>query len=207
MRKVAPSVGTMRRATSLEDNSLVKPADRNTSILHETVNWTRARGLEPRLGSLRTAGHLAAAVALAACVRSGNSVVERPPVSKAAFVRAADQACATAEGRLTALWEPGWRAALAKKAVYWRGALPIYRDLVEGLRSLTPPEADRALVEDLWNQLEVAVDRFSLAQRSAEAGDEGGYMMSEIGGFERLMDVRWVATKYGLRICGLKQPH
>ncbi len=52
---------------------------------------------------------------------------------------------------------------------------------------------------------EVVVDRFSLALRSAEVGDEGGYMMFEIGGFERLMDVRWDATKYGLRACGLKQ--
>ena len=31
------------------------------------------------------------------------------------------------------------------------------------------------------------------------------YVLFEIGGFERLMDARWVATKYGLRICGLKQ--
>lgn len=103
------------------------------------------------------------------------------------------------------MWEPGWRAAFAKKTVFWRGALPIYRDQLAGLRSLTPPESDRGSVKDLWDQLEVAVDRFSLALRSAEAGDEGTYMMFEIGGFERLMDVRWVATKYGLRICGLKQ--
>ena len=169
------------------------------------MNWARARGLEPRTCSLRMARYLAAVVVLAACVRSGDSVVERPPVSKAAFVHAADQACATAEARLATLWEPGWRAALAKKAVYWRGALPIYRDLLAELRSLTPPESDRGSVEDLWDQLEVAVDRFSEALRSAEAGDEGRYMMFEIGGFERLMDVRWVATKYGLRICGLKQ--
>ena len=170
------------------------------------MNWARARGLEPRLGWQRMARYLAAVlVVLAACMRSGNSVDERPPMSKVAFVRAADQACATAEARLATLWEPGWRAALAKKAVYWRGALPIYRDLLGELRSLTPPESDRGSVEDLWDQLEVAVDRFSLALRSAEAGDEGTYMMFEIGGFERLMDVRWVATKYGLRICGLKQ--
>jgi len=169
------------------------------------VNRGRARGLEPRIGSLRMARYLAAVVILAACVRSGTSLVESPPVSKAAFVRVADQACATAEARLATLWEPGWRAALAKKAVYWRGALPIYRGLLGELRSLTPPEADRGSVEDLWDQLEVAVDRLSLALRSAEAGDEGGYMMFEIGGFERLMDARWVATKYGLRMCGLKQ--
>ena len=169
------------------------------------MNPARARGLESRLGSLRATRWLAAAALLAACVRSGSSVVDHPPVSKAAFVRAADQACATAEARLATLWRPGWRAALAKKAVYWRGALPIYRGLLGELRSLTPPEADRGSVEDLWDQLEVAVDRLSLALRSAEAGDEGGYMMFEIGGFERLMDARWVATKYGLRICGLKQ--
>lgn len=171
----------------------------------ETVNWARARGVGPRIGWLREARYLTAVVVLAACVRSGNSVVERPPVSKGEFVRAADRACATAEARLATLWEPGWRAGLAKKAVYWRGALPIYRDLLAELRSLTPPESDRRSVEDLWDQLEVVVDRFSLALQAAEADDEGSYMMFEIGGFERLMDARWVATKYGLRICGLKQ--
>ena len=100
---------------------------------------------------------------------------------------------------------PGWRAALAKKAVYWRGALPIYRDLLAELRSLTPPDSDRGSVEQLWDQLEVVVDRFSMALQAAEADDEGSYMMFEIGGFERLMDARWVATRYGLRICGLTQ--
>jgi len=169
------------------------------------VNSARARGVEPRIGSLRVAQYLAAAMVLAACVRSGSSEVEHPPVSKAAFLRAADQACATAEARLAALWEPGWRAALARKAVYWRGALPIYRDLLAELRSLTAPESDRGSVEDLWDQLEVVVDRFSLALQAAEADDDGSYMMFEIGGFERLMDARWVATKYGLRVCGLKQ--
>jgi hypothetical protein len=170
------------------------------------MRWASTRGWSSGARLPRITHFVPAiALALAACTGSGRPATESQPVSKAAFVRAADQACATAEARLTALWEPGWRAALAKKAVYWRGALPIYRDLVEGLRSLTPPRADRALMEDLWDQLEVAVDRFSLALRSAGARDEGGYMMSEIGGFERLMDVRWVATKYGLRICGLKQ--
>ena len=159
------------------------------------MNRARARGVEPRIGSLRVARYLAAGVVLAACVRSGSLAVERSPVSKPAFVRGADQACATAEARLASLWEPGWRAALAKKAVYWRGALPIYRDLLVELRSLTPPESNRGSMEDLWNQLEVAVDRFSLALGSAEASDEGGYMMSEIGGFERLMDVRWGSHK------------
>jgi hypothetical protein len=147
----------------------------------------------------------AIALVLAACTGFGRPATESQPVSKVAFVRAADQACASAEARLATLWEPGWRAGLAKKAVYWRGALPIYRDLLAGLRSLTPPESDRASVQNLWDQLEVVVDRFSLALRSAEVGDEGGYMMFEIGGFERLMDVRWDATKYGLRVCGLKQ--
>ena len=51
----------------------------------------------------------------------------------------------------------------------------------------------------------MVVDRFSLALQGAETDDEGSYMMFEIGGFERLMDARWVATRYGLRICGLKQ--
>lgn len=170
------------------------------------MNRVRLRRLEPRLGSLAVAGHLVAILlAQAACVDSGSSAVERPPVSKGAFVRAADHACAAAEARIATLWEPGWRASLAKKAAYWRVALPIYRDLLAELRSLTPPETDRRFVEDLWDQLEVAVGRFSLALRSAEAGDQGAYMMSEIGGFERLMDVRWVATRYGLQVCGLKQ--
>lgn len=170
------------------------------------MNSARARGVEFRIGSLRVARCLAAAIiVLAACVRSGSSVVEHPPVSKAAFVRAADQACAAAEARLAALLKPGWRAALTKKALYWRGALPIYRDLLAELRSLTPPDSDRGSVEHLLDQLEVVVDRFSLALQAAETDDEGSYMMFEIGGFERLMDARWVATKHGLRICGLKQ--
>ena len=170
------------------------------------MRWASTRRWSLGLDSRRIT-HLVPAIALvlAACTGSSRPATESQPVSKAAFLRTADQACATAETRLAALWEPGWRAALAKKAVYWRGALPIYRDLLVELRSLTPPESDRGSVEDLWNQLEVVVDRFSLALRSAEVGDEGGYMMFEIGGFERLMDVRWDATKYGLRACGLKQ--
>ena len=57
----------------------------------------------------------------------------------------------------------------------------------------------------LWDQLEVVVDRFSLSLQAAEANDDGSCMMFEIGGFERLMDVRWDATKYGLKICGMRQ--
>jgi len=50
--------------------------------------------------------------------------------------------------------------------------------------------------QDPSDQLEVVVDRFSLALQAAETDDEGSYMMFEIGGFERLMDARWVATSY-----------
>jgi hypothetical protein len=169
------------------------------------MRWASTRG---SLGlDSRRITHLVPAIALvlAACTGSSRPATESQPVSKAAFVRTADQACATAEARLATLWKPGWRAGLAKKAVYWRGALPIYRDLLEELRSLTPPDTDRGSVEHLWDQLEVVVNRFSLALQAAEADDDASYMMFEIGGFERLMDARWVATKYGLRVCGLKQ--
>jgi hypothetical protein len=170
------------------------------------MRWASTRRWSLGLDSRRITHFVPAiALVLTACTGSGRPATESQPVSKAAFVRAADQACATAEARLAALWEPGWRAALTKKAVYWRGALPIYRDQLEALRSLTPPESDRGSVEDLWDQLEVVVDRFSLALQAAEADDDASYMMFEIGGFERLMDAQWVATKYGLRACGLKQ--
>lgn len=145
---------------------------------------------------------LVVATALTACSGSGPPMAESPQAFEA-FVRDADRACATADGRLVQLSAPTWQAPLERRAAYLRATVPVFRRLVTNLRALTPPDGDREELERMWEQLDVVIDRFSQAIRAAKAGDESGYQMAEIGGFERLMDVRWLLTRYGLRACEL----
>ncbi len=79
-----------------------------------------------------------------------------PPLTKAAFVAAADKICAQTTSKISAA-AVKFRAALAKKtgtigvpdvvSFYKRTSLPAYNEMLDKLRDLTPPEADQKAID------------------------------------------------------------
>lgn len=132
------------------------------------------------------------ATALGACSGGG---------SKEEFIAAADEACRAADERIDEVGQPRVEEDVFD---YVEQAEEISADLVSDLQQLDPPEADRAGVEGMIEDIERATELLQpLAQatvdRDVEALEEHQQEIQQITD-----DVTEFAESYGFEVCGAK---
>jgi len=90
-----------------------------------------------------------------------------PPLTKAAFVTAADKICAQTTAKISAA-AATFRDAIAKKTgtvdvpdivgFYKKTSLPAYNEMLDKLRGLTPPKADQKAIDGFVAALAGGID-------------------------------------------------
>jgi hypothetical protein len=138
---------------------------------------------------------LAAALIAAGCGDgdgSTSSTAAGEPLSKAEFISQADQICAEGDAKI----DEGGQAfagTAGEKVDELVGTVivPGYRDEIEQLRELTPPEGDEAEVEEFLNTFEQGID----------ALDQNPEQLAGGAALKTITEARVLAFKYGFKSC------
>jgi hypothetical protein len=154
---------------------------------------------------------LAGVALLAACGSKTDAL------SKADFVEQGDAICEATDNELepifTRLWDnpEGFGfddpetddQAFALLGEVMNEAIPVRQLQVAGLRALAPPEEDQDLIDDLFDDLETALDDMGQMVDDAAADHDGAreLLRSELNE-EPLADVDRRAREYGFLVCG-----
>jgi hypothetical protein len=132
---------------------------------------------------------------------SGEAAGDLPvaPLSDSEYAARVNAVCAATGRALEGLPAPADDDLGGRAVVLRRGADLLARELAQ-IRALTPPEADRARVEDLYRKVDVVVD---LGRRAAAAAGDG-----DAAGVEATMaeaDDASVEAGDGLHAAGLEE--
>ena len=113
------------------------------------------------------------------------------PLSKQELISQADQICAEGDAKIDAGGQQFAGTTNKVDQLVNTVIAPGYRDQIEQLRELTPPEDDQAVYDEFLNTLEQGVDQL-------EANPE------ELGGgpaLGRIIEAREIAADYGMQAC------
>jgi hypothetical protein len=98
---------------------------------------------------------------------SAKTTASGPPLTKAAFVTAADKICARTTAKITTA-AATFRVAIAKKtgtlavpdvvSFYKRTSLPAYNEMLDKLNDLVPPKADQKAIDGYVAALAGGID-------------------------------------------------
>jgi hypothetical protein len=118
-------------------------------------------------------------------------------VTKDEFIEQADAICADFNERGEALGEDlSEDASLEEGAdLFLDEGVPLFREQIDELHALDLPEADAEELEQLWNDLDTAVD--DLEQQTEDDPEE-----ALSSNFDPFADVNARAAEYGLEECG-----
>jgi hypothetical protein len=134
---------------------------------------------------------LSAAALFAAGCGGDDSSSDEPAPTKAAYIVEADAICAAGQTDFEAIVEdlPNDIEAPESQAAISDELVPLYRDQIEELRALTPPEGDEDVTAEIYDAVEVAVDE--VEENPSALGEE-----------ETFKEANTLATEYGLEVCG-----
>lgn len=141
---------------------------------------------------LAFAALLSAAVLFAAgCGGDDDSSSDQPAPTKSAYIVDADAICTTGQSEFETIVEdlPNDIEAPESQAAITDEIVPLYRDQIEQLRALTPPEGDEDTTAEIYDAVEEAVD----------VVEENPSALDEVETFE---EANTLATDYGFKVCG-----
>jgi len=132
-----------------------------------------------------------AALFAAGCGGDDDSSSGEPAPTKAAYIVKADAICTAGQTDFEAIVQdlPGDIEAPESQAAIVDAIVPLYRDQIEQLRALTPPEGDEETTATIYD----AVD---------EATDVIEENPSALGPDNLFDEANTLATDYGLQVCG-----
>ena len=127
------------------------------------------------------------ALGLAAC---GDDSGGDEPLSKEDFIAQADEICATGDAELD---EAGQAFAGGENAdeLITTVIVPGYRDQLEQIGELNPPEADQAEIQRFLDTFEQGVDMLAAHPDQVLNGEA----------FEKIIEARKLAEAYGMQSC------
>jgi hypothetical protein len=127
----------------------------------------------------------------AGCGGDDDSSSDEPAPTKAAYIADADAICEAGQSDFEAIVKdlPNDIEAPESQAAISDEIVPLYRDQIEQLRALTPPEGDEEATARIYDAVEEAVDKV----------EEDPSALDEVVTFE---EANTLATDYGLEVCG-----
>jgi len=127
----------------------------------------------------------------AGCGGDDDSSSDEPAPTKAAYIADADAICEAGQSDFEAIVKdlPNDIEAPESQAAISDEIVPLYRDQIEQLRALTPPEGDEEATARIYDAVEEAVDE-------TEANPSA---LDEVATFEEANNL---AIDYGLKVCG-----
>ena len=126
---------------------------------------------------------------VAAC--GGDDSSDEPAPTKAAYIEEADAVCASDQSEFEEIVAdlPNDIEAEESQTAITDEIVPLYRDQVEELRAITPPEGDEDTTAAIYDAVDSALD----------AIDEDPSALGDASTFEEANNL---ATEYGLEVCG-----
>lgn len=120
-----------------------------------------------------------------------DSSSDEPAPTKAAYIAEADDLCIASDDQLEVIVQdlPDSFEAPETQAAITDEIIPLYRDLIEDLRALTPPEGDEEATAAVYDALEQVIDEIEEDPSVADSGDA----------FD---SPNALAEDYGFEICG-----
>ena len=158
-------------------------------------------------------GMIAATVTVAASLSACGDDSEE--VSTAEFIEQANARCQETQDDVDQVFEALWvdvggdvddPAGQDHVFVAFQEAMeivvPAMHEMTADLRDLGRPAGDEALLGELFDDLDAAVDEFAAKVDSAAAGDEGARQYLDGQGEAAIDAVNVRAREYGLDVCG-----
>lgn len=134
---------------------------------------------------------LAAALFAAGCGGGDDSSSDEPAPTKSAYITEGDAICTASQTEFEAIVKdlPNDVEAPESQAAITDEVVPLYRDQIEQLRALTPPEGDEEATTEIYDSVDQALDTIE-ADPSA---------LDDAGTFE---EANTLAIDYGFEACG-----
>jgi len=128
---------------------------------------------------------------VAACGGDDDSSSDEPAPTKAAYIEEADAICAADQAEFEEITTdlPNDIEAEESQAAITDEILPLYRDQVEALRAITPPEGDEDATSAIYDSVDTALD--AIEEDPSALGDQATFE-----------EANTLATDYGLKVCG-----
>jgi hypothetical protein len=117
-------------------------------------------------------------------------------LTKAAFIKQADQICAEANSAVDSLsagTSPDQSFQVSQE-------LDITRSELQSLQALTPPQEDRATLDDFLTAVKNEVDALSRANTAVQSGGDTSAADTELASAKQNAEA--AATQYGMQDCG-----
>ena len=125
-----------------------------------------------------------------------------PPLSKPAYIAAANAVCATADAKIKALPMPSSASSSETKAAYLGKVGALLEGELDGLRAIKPPTADKATIDSLDALFVTALAQIGRARTAALGGVSTEYEAAMNAVSSTSSEFNQIATSYGLDICG-----
>ena len=163
-----------------------------------------------RCSYLALAGAVVAVVAVSGCGSSSSTVTSSGAsgasgasglggstgLTKAAFIKQADQICAEANSAIDSL-----SAGTATDQTFQVSQeLDITRSELQSLQALTPPQENRATLNDFLTAVKNEVDALSRANAAVQSGGDTSSADAELASAKQNAEA--AATQYGMKECG-----
>jgi len=128
---------------------------------------------------------------LAAGCGGNDSSTDEPAPSKADYIVEADAICAASQSDLDGIVQslPDDVEATESQEAITEEIIPAFRDQIEQLRALTPPEGEEEAIAAIYDAVDEAVDMI----------EENPLVLDQVDPFN---EADRLATDYGLEVCG-----
>ncbi len=124
---------------------------------------------------------------------------------KQAYVLKADQICAAADERLTAIEDATFETfppPLEKWAAFLPALVEVYDGAVRDLKAIPPPPGDEATLSALYSDLEAQLARVMAATDFATAGQQAEFDQAVQPIFTEFEELDARQRAYGFQVCG-----
>lgn len=133
----------------------------------------------------------AAALFAAGCGGGDDSSSDEAAPTKTAYIAEGDAICKTSQTQFEAIVKdlPNDVEAPESQAAISDEVVPLYRDQIEQLRALTPPEGDEDVTAEIYDAAEAGFD--TIEENPSALDDAGTFKEADA-----------LATDYGFEVCG-----
>jgi hypothetical protein len=150
-------------------------------------------------------GALVAILAAAGCGGSSSAPVTGASgasgLTKAAFIKQADQICAEANSAVDSLSS----GTSSDQSFQVSQELDITRSELQSLQALTPPQENRATLNDFLTAKKNEVDALNRANTAVQSGGDTSSADAELASAKQ--NAESAATQYGMKDCGNAKSH
>jgi hypothetical protein len=145
-----------------------------------------------------TVATTAAGAVLAGC--GGGSSSSGGQLSKGDFIKQADAICLAGSKAQNRLPDPGSTGDLVR---YVKTIYAIERGVVQDMRALAAPAADRDTIMRMLDNVDKSLAREPVVEAAARSGNQSQINDSQAGGAKFLNAAKVIASRYGFTACGV----